>query len=143
MVKVLIVRAEMGRVTESRVVEGDLGSIVKSYAQQAILEWDPGVSDFVVIREDVGFDLEGLVDDDTLRALEELGFLERSGGSLRVRLPVYTISFDNRALGEDQFIENKVYMITLYVNDDVRAFFEAEAASITTQEAKPGGVVEL
>jgi hypothetical protein len=43
-------------------------------------------------------------------------------------------------VGEDSYVENKVYIIAPYVNEDLRILFETEAASITTQEAAPEGI---
>jgi hypothetical protein len=139
-VKVLVVRAEMGRVVESRVLEGEFYEVVKKYVSIASSEWDPEVSDFVVVRDDLNVDVEGSLEREVLEYLRSYGSLEESEGALRVRLPVYTISFDNRFVGEDSYVENKVYIIAPYVNEDLRVLFETEAASITTQEAAPEGI---
>jgi len=143
LVRVLVVRAEMGRVVESRVGEGELVDVVRECALRALSEWDPGVSDFVVIREFVEFEVEGSLGKDAVEALRGYGFIEESGESVRVKLPVYTISFDSRALSDDVYLENKLYLVTIYVNDDLKAFFEAEAASMTSQELEPGGIRSL
>jgi len=139
-VKVLVVRAEIGKVVMSEVVEGELYDVIKKYVSIASLEWDPRVSDFVVIREDLNVDVEGSLEEVVLEYLRSHGSLEEGEGVLKVKIPVYTISFDNRFVGEDLYIENKVYIIAPYVNEDLRVLFETEAASITVQEATPEGV---
>ncbi len=143
MAKILVIRAEMGRVVESKVVEGDLYEVVKRYVSLASLEWDPKVSDFVVIREDLTVDVETGIDQDTLESLVAYGFLKSSESGREVRVPVYTISFDNRSLDEDVYVENKIYMITVYVSEDLKTFLESEAASLTIQETPPEGITKV
>jgi hypothetical protein len=142
MARILVIRAEMGKVVESKVVEGELYEVVRGYVSSASLEWDPRVSDFVVIKEDLETDVGDLPDRDTLESLTKYGSIEKVETGYRVRIPVYTISFDNRSLKEDVYVENKVYVISVYVNDDLRALLESEAASITVQETPPEGVSE-
>ena len=138
--KVLVVRAEKGKVIMSEVIEGELYDVIKKYVSIASSEWDPRVSDFVVVREDLNVDVEGSLEEEILEYLRSYGSLEEGEGVLKVRVPVYTISFDNRFMGEDLYIENKVYIIAPYVNEDLRVLFETEATSITVQEVAPEGI---
>ncbi len=140
MTKVLVIRAEMGRITESRIVEGELYEVLKNYVSIALSEWDPGVSDFVVIREDLNVEVESALNQEILESLRTYGSLKESEGVLEARIPVYTISFDNRSLGEEMYVENKIYVISLYINEDIRVLLESEAASITVQGTPPEGI---
>ncbi len=78
--KVLVVRAEMGRVVESRVLEGEFYEVVKKYVSIASSEWDPEVSDFVVVRDDLNVDVEGSLEREVLEYLRSYGLLRRVRG---------------------------------------------------------------
>ncbi len=143
--KVLVIRAEEGRVTESEVVEGELEEVVKETVRKALEEWDPSRSDFIVLREvrevTLGLPIPGhLVD-----ALRPFGLTRKGPNEASFYLPVYTISFDNRLVSEEEgsYEERKIYLIVPYIDDDLRAEFEAQAADIVTPKKPPEGIEEL
>jgi glucose/mannose-6-phosphate isomerase len=79
-VKVLVVRAEKGKVIMSEVIEGELYDVIKKYVSIASSEWDPRVSDFVVVREDLNVDVEGSLEEEILEYLRSYGSLEEGEG---------------------------------------------------------------
>jgi Uncharacterized protein conserved in archaea len=50
--KVLVIRAERGKVVKDEVVEGELKDVVKSKALEALNEWSPETSDFIVLKDE-------------------------------------------------------------------------------------------
>jgi len=128
--KILIIRAEEGKIVESRVEEGELYSIVKTILSSAGGEWNPVESDFIALREVRVVEVNS-VDPDTIEAIKKYSLVEENRGKFKITIPVYTISFDNRMISEDSYIENKIYIVTLYVNDELKDLFEAEAVEIT------------
>jgi len=141
--RILIVRSEKGRIVESDVVEGRLTDVVKDTARRALEEWDPEMSDFVVLKDVKEVELELPIDPDLFDVLKEYGGLVRKGSVALARLPVYTISFDNRMITEESYVENKIYLVTLYINDDLKAQMEVEATSITSEKEAPEGIEEI
>jgi len=143
--KVLVIRAEEGKVTESSVVEGELEAVVKEVARKALEEWDPRVSDFIVIKEvrevTLGLPIPGKLVD----ILRPFGLRRKGSKEAAFDLVVYTISFDNRLVSEEEgsYIENKIYLIAPYINDDLRAELEAQAAGIVSPKQAPEGIEEL
>ncbi len=139
----LVIRSEKGRIVESDVVEGSLTDVVKDAARKALEEWDPEVSDFVVLKDLKEIELELPIDPKLFDLLREYGGLVRKGNVALAKLPVYTISFDNRMITEDSYVENKIYLVTLYINDDLKTQMEVEASSITSEKEVPEGIEEL
>ena len=140
--KVLSVRAERGKVVESVVIDGDLAEVVKQRAQQALSEWDPRTSDFIVLKDYRELELPLPISPDLVDLLREVGELSRTKDKAIARFPVYTISFENTMVGEDKYIEYKIYLIAPYINEDVKTELEAEAQDITTEKEPPAGIEE-
>lgn len=143
--KVLVVRAEEGRVAESEVVEGELEDVVKKVASKALEEWDPRVSDFIVIKEVREVTLSLPVPGHLVDMLKPFGLRRKGSDEAAFDLVVYTISFDNRLVSEEEgsYIEKKIYLVTPYIDDDLRAELEAQAAEIVTVKKPPEGIEEL
>ncbi|MCX8196499.1 MAG: DUF2286 domain-containing protein [Acidilobaceae archaeon] len=141
--KVIVVRAEKGRITASSIEEGDLYSLVKKYLMQAAQEWDPSTSDFVALKDNKDVELES-VDLAALREVEKYGVRwRRERDYLRVTFPTYTISFDNLMVSEKEYVENKVYLIAPFISEEVKEQLELEAAEITAPPQEPGGLREI
>ncbi len=141
--KVLVIRAEHGKVTESLVVDGDLYGVAKEYAGKALEEWDPVNSDFIVLRDVREIRLKLPLDPQLFDTLRNLGVpLRKEGGEAVAEVPFILISFDNVMLGENEYQENKIYVISLYLGDEVKLMFEADAADLTSPRTGPPGIVE-
>lgn len=143
--KVLSIRAERGKVVQSEVVDGDLREVVKRKALEAMNEWDPATSDFIVLKDDRELEFPLPLKPeivDLFRDLGELGSLGRTKDKAVARFPVYTISFENRMVSEDKYVEYKIYLLAPYINEDVRTELEAEAQDITTEKQGPEGIEE-
>ncbi|MDM7275214.1 MAG: DUF2286 domain-containing protein [Thermoprotei archaeon] len=127
MPKILVIRAERGKIVESKIVEGELRETVRKITSKALEEWDPEKSDFIVIKEKRKIETTQPVEMETLKTLENLEI-----GETHIQLPIYMISFDNTMIEEDNYVENKIYLITLYANEEIKDLLEIEAAEITT-----------
>ena len=142
--KIAVIWAEDGRVVESFVFEGSLEDVVKDVAKQALEEWDPGRSDFIVVRDVQELTLSGEADEETLRELEERGLAKREDGQLRVLLQYYTISFDTELVDEEDYVDRKIYLVAPLVVPELREELEAHAASLTAERGEgPPGVREI
>jgi hypothetical protein len=143
--KVLVVRAEEGRLVESEVVEGGLTEVVKRVAAKALEEWNPETSDFIVLRDVRVVTLSLPIPGDLVDKLRPYG-LRRSGrDTAEFDLVVYTISFDNMMVGGEEggYIERKIYLIAPYINEDLRVELEKQAVDIVTPKEPPEGIEEL
>jgi len=141
--KVLVIRSEDGAVTESRIVEGEFFDVVKQVAGEAYQEWTPESSDFIVMRDYIEVEVDLPLDPALFDFLREYGELARSGkDKASIVFPFFTISFDNRMIDQENFIDRKVYVVAPYINDDVKTDLEAEAARTTAPRESPPGIQE-
>lgn len=142
--KIAVIRAEEGRVVESFEFEGSLTDVVKDIAKQAMEEWDPGESDFFVMRDVREITVGAEIDDETLRELEEEGLARREDGQVKVLLQYYTISFDTELVEDENYVDRKVYVIAPLVVPALKDELEAYAASLTSEKGQsPPGIKEL
>ncbi|BAA80820.2 hypothetical protein APE_1817.1 [Aeropyrum pernix K1] len=141
--KVAVIRAEHGRVEESLVFEARLEEVVKDMARHALEEWDPGSSDFLVIRDDIEVTVVGDVEEDVLKELEAQGRVEGEGGETRVLVPIYYISFDNEMIDDENYIDKRILVIAPLVYKGFKDELEAHAASMTAPPQRPGGIKKV
>ena len=143
--KIAVVRAESGKVVESYIFEGELEEIVKDIARQAMDEWDPRSSDFIVTKDTYQLTISGRPDEEMLDELEEKGLVARDQSGVKVITTIYYISFDTE-LGEDEnYIDKKMYIIAPLISVEFKDELEFEAASLPSYrggEFKPRGLRE-
>jgi len=125
------VRSEEGAIKESRVLEGSMESIVKDVALEALKEWDPSSSDFTVIKAKYELRYKLPLNPNLAKLITSLGLeYSREGREVVVQLPVYTISFDNAWL-EDSYIDRKMYIVSLVLDDESKRQIEDYAVEAT------------
>ncbi len=131
--RVLIVRAEYGEVKESRVVDGDILQVVRSIAREALEEWDPASSDYVIVKDRYEVSIKLPLTKEQFERYSKYG-LRRGQGVASFDIPVYMVSFSNEWRG-DSYRDKKVYLITIYVDEEVESEVK-EFAAETTREAE-------
>jgi hypothetical protein len=135
-VKILVIRSEEGKITKEEVVEGELPLITKKYAEEAFAEWDPGSSDFTVLRGKYELRFKLPIDPDLLDVIEELNLDKRIElNELVVEVPLITISFDNEWVG-DNYYEKKMYVIVPHLGSEEVMQEIKNYAREATKEAK-------
>jgi len=142
-VKVIVIRAEYGKIVESDIVEGDLFEIVKEEARNALEAWKPETSDFVVARDFREIEIKLPIPPELYDRLREMGIpLSRAGDKAVASIPVVLISYDSEMITEEEYQENKIILIAPYLSDEVKMDLESEAAGITSPSEKPEGIIE-
>ena len=140
--KVIVVRSERGRIVESMVMEASIYDVVKDITRHVMDEWDPSKSDFLVMRDNRKVTIIGEPDPEFLKELEAEGRVERSSNGIEVQVPIFIISFDNEFLDDEDYVDNKVYVIAPLVVDSLREEIEVYAADLTVRREKPEGITE-
>ena len=135
--KVIIIRSEMGKIISSELVEGELDQIIKKKSEDAMKEWNPEISDFIVLRDVRELELPLPLNPELVDILRNVGTLSRTSEKAIARFPIYTISFENMMIGEDNYVEHKIYLISPYINEDIKTELEKEAVEITTEKVSP------
>ena len=132
--EVLIIRAEEGKVRESKVVKGEITSILKEIVKKTAELWDPDSSDFVVIKDKYEVSLKLPLSREEYERYSRFNLRRTSDGYAVFDIPVYVVSFDNEWQGDDYY-DRKIYLISLYVNEDVRRDLESWAIDSTTKKS--------
>jgi hypothetical protein len=134
--KVVVIRADEGKITESKIVEDEIGKIVKEVTKKALEEWEPERSDLTVLHSKLELRYRKPLPPEVADAIFNLN-LEYSfeGNDVIVNLPVMVVSFDNRWLDETKYEEKRIYVIAPYLDDDAVKQLE-EYAKDTTSSPK-------
>ncbi|MDP8003355.1 MAG: DUF2286 domain-containing protein [Caldisphaera sp.] len=140
--KVLIIRAEKGSIISSEIKDGEIAKIVKNKSEDAMKEWNPELSDFIVLKDEREVDFPLPLKPELVDIMRNIGSLSRTSDKAIARFPIYTISFENMMISEDNYVEHKIYLIAPYINDDIKIELEKEATEITTEKTGPEGIEE-
>ncbi len=140
--KVVYIRAEKGKVVETNIIDDEIENVIKDVAREALEEWDPKLSEFVVLRDEEEITIKLPLPDNILNILKNFKFKKKSEKEATIIYPYYTISFDNRKVNND-YIEYKVIIVAPYINDDFTAWLETLAAEIVSEREPPQGIEEL
>lgn len=143
MLKVVVIRAEQGRIVESDIVEGELYEIVKEEARRALEAWRPETSDFVVARDYRDVEIKLPISPELYDRLREMDVpLSKEGDKAVASIPIILISYDSEMLTEEEYLEKKIMLIAPYLTDEVKVELESEAVGITSPSEKPEGIIE-
>ena len=128
--KTLVIRAEEGKVMESKVVEGKVTDVVKDIAYKVLKEWNPETSDYVIIRDKYEVSLKLPLSKEDFERFSKYNIRRTPDGYAVFEVPVYVVSYENEWRGDD-YIDKKVYVICTYVNDEVKKDIESWALEST------------
>ena len=117
--RVVVLLSVEGNIESKEIVEGEVDKIVKDVATKALSMWDPSSSDFTVIRSYLELRYKLPINPELYDKLLELNLeVEKIGNTeIAVKLPVYTISFDNQWL-EDAYIDRRMYIVAPVLDDE-------------------------
>lgn len=113
--KVIIVKSENGNVSKKDIIEGDLSSILRSVANDALKEWNENSSDFIIMKDIHEIHIPLPLKPQTYEIFKNY-IKGRTNKEAIAEIPVYVISFDNEWLDSD-FKDKKVYIVSLYIDD--------------------------
>lgn len=131
--KTLILNVEKGNVLESKILDSEVEEAVKKVVIDVIPRWSPKTSDLIVVKYEHEITLKLPLSKELYESLHKYGLDRKSPSEVTARIPVYVISYENRWVGED-LIDDKIYVISPHVNDEVRKEIELLAVDITTSE---------
>ncbi|HIQ02830.1 MAG TPA: DUF2286 domain-containing protein [Desulfurococcales archaeon] len=132
--EVLIIHAEEGKVKESKIVKGEINSILKEIVKKTTELWDPDKSDFVVIRDKYEVSLKLPLTREQYEKYSKYNLRRTSDGYAVFDIPVYVVSYDNEWQGDDYY-DRRIYLISLYINEDVKRDLENWAIDSTTKKS--------
>ena len=139
----LVVRAEKGKGAFYRVDNRDLYVVLKSVAMDALKEWKPEEgSEFIVMSDTLNIKLDLPLEAGLFEIVRDLG-LRKEGNKAVFDLPVYVVSFDNKWIDTDKYVDNKIYVVTVDLGSESVRKFIASWASGTVEGAGEGEEEDL
>lgn len=133
--RTLVIGVDGGRITESRVVDGLVEDVVKEVLAEVLPKWSPRESDLIVMRHEHEVTLRLPLDRELHEALVGYGLRKKAESEAVAKIPVYVVSYGNRWVG-DELVDERLYLIAPYVNEELRRTVELLAEDLTTPEAK-------
>jgi len=131
--KVLVIRADEGRLTSSEIVDGEFNEVAKDVVRKALEEWNPAESDLTALRTKLELRYKLPIDPDLYDKIMDLNLeLVREGNELIVNLPVLTVSFDNAWL-DDAYLDRRMYIVSVYLDDAAKQQLEEYAVEATKE----------
>lgn len=128
--KTLVLSVEGGSIVSSKIVEDELEDVVKKVVVEVLPKWSPKTSDLIAMRYEHEITLKLPLSEELYKALSKYRLSRKSSSEVVARLPVYVISYENRWVGED-LIDEKVYVISPYINDEIKNDVELLAIDLT------------
>lgn len=120
MEKILVIRGEHGNIVEERIDEAeDIFGKVKELASKALELWEPEFADFIIIKDQYEVSLKLPLTKDQVRRFMKYGIRRSPNGYAKFNIPVYIISYDSIWV-ESDYIDRKIYLVSIYVNDEVK-----------------------
>ncbi|MCX8185765.1 MAG: DUF2286 domain-containing protein [Sulfolobales archaeon] len=129
--KTLILSVEGGNIVDSKVVEAELEETIKKTLIELLPKWSPKTSDLIAMKYEHEVTLKLPLSKELYEILSKYGLSKKSSSEATATLPVYVISYENRWVGED-LVDDKVYVITPYINEEIKKEVELLAADLTT-----------
>ncbi|AWR97619.1 DUF2286 domain-containing protein [Acidianus sulfidivorans JP7] len=129
--KVLVLKSENGKVTSEKIVDGNLGDVVRNTAIEALKEWNDLTSDFIIMKDSQEARLPLPLKPSVYEEVKNLLTAKEKSAAI-LKLPIYIISYDN-VWQEEDFQDKKVYVITYYINDEIKKDINAYAADVTSE----------
>lgn len=129
--KTLVLSVEGGSIVSSKIVEDELEEVVKKVVVEVLPKWSPKTSDLIAMKYEHEITLKLPLSKELYEVLSKYGLSRKSSSEVIARLPVYVISYENRWVGED-LIDEKVYVISPYINDEIKNDVELLAIDLTS-----------
>ncbi|MEM0504335.1 MAG: DUF2286 domain-containing protein [Sulfolobales archaeon] len=129
--KTLVLSVESGNIVSSKIVEDELEEVVKKIVVEVLPKWSPKTSDLIAMKYEHEITLRLPLSKELYETLSKYGLSRKSSSEVIARLPVYVISYENRWVGED-LIDEKVYVISPYINDEIKNDVELLAIDLTS-----------
>ncbi len=132
--KILVLKSEMGKVTSEQLIDGELGETIRKVATDALKEWNEYTSDFIIMKDLQEVKIPLPLKPDMYEALKN--FLAGKDKNVAIaRIPFYIISFENE-WKENDFMDKRVYIVTYYVNEELKKEAVEYASSVTSPKSE-------
>ncbi len=138
--KILILRAEYGKIKEKTISEGDFDKILKEVIIKTLDLWDPNKSDLIVVRHSQEVSIKLPIKKEQYDLYSQFN-LKRKGDYASFDVPLHLISFENQWI-DNNIVDLRIFVVSPYIDDYVSEKIEELAINITSPEGAKEDEVE-
>lgn len=138
--KIIVVKSENGNISRKDILEGDLGGILRSTANEALKEWNENSSDFIIMKDMHEIHIPLPLKPQTYEVFKNF-IKSRTKQEAIAEIPVFVISFDNEWI-ESDFKDKKVYVISPYIDEKSENDILEYAKQVTSSQQEVEEEVE-
>lgn len=128
--KIVVLKSVQGKVEEKKIIDGDVYEVVRETAKKALEEWEPAFNDFIIVRDKYEVTLKLPLKPEEFEKYSRFGLRKAGSDQAVFSVPVFLISYENE-WREDNYVDKKVYLVSIYVNDDILGEMEEWVAEAT------------
>jgi len=133
--KVLVLNVEYGKITDSKILDMELEEVVKNILMEILPKWSPKTSDLIAMKHEHEVIFKLPLSKELYGLLSKYGLSRKSASEVSARIPVYVVSYENRWV-DDDLIDDKVYIIAPYINEEVRKEIELLAVDLISKSGE-------
>lgn len=113
--KVIVIKSENGNVSKKDIIEGDLSSVLRSTATEALKEWNENTSDFIIMKDSQEIRVPLPLKPQVYEMFKNF-IKSRTKNEAIFEIPIFVISFDNEWV-ESDFKDKRVYVVSPYIDE--------------------------
>ncbi|BDB97403.1 DUF2286 domain-containing protein [Saccharolobus caldissimus] len=129
--KILIIKSENGKITSEKVMDGEIGKVLREVAKEALEEWNELTSDFIIMHDMEEVRIPLPLKPDLYESIKNF-LVGKDKKEAIAKIPVYVISYENE-WKESDFQDKKVYVVSYYINDEIKKNIIEDATQITSE----------
>lgn len=129
--KILIIKSENGKITSEKVMDGEIGKVLREVAKEALEEWNELTSDFIIMHDMEEVRIPLPLKPDLYESIKNF-LVGKDKKEAIAKIPVYVISYENE-WKESDFQDKKVYVVSYYINDEIKKSIIEDATQITSE----------
>lgn len=133
--RVLVLNVEYGKITDSKILDMELEEVVKNILMEILPKWSPKTSDLIAMKHEHEVIFKLPLSKELYGLLSKYGLSRKSASEVSARIPVYVVSYENRWV-DDDLIDDKVYIIAPYINEEVRKEIELLAVDLISKSGE-------
>ncbi len=129
--RTLVLSVEGGTIVDSKLLDADLEEAIKRVVAEVLPKWSPKTSDLIAMKYEHEVTLKLPLSKELYESLSKYGLSRKSSSEVTAKIPVYVVSYENRWVGDD-LIDDKVVVVSPYVNEEIKKEVELLAIDLTT-----------
>ncbi|MEM3833620.1 MAG: DUF2286 domain-containing protein [Thermoprotei archaeon] len=136
----LIIYVNDGKIVKSERRSDDLNKNLKQIVSQILNEWNPEISDFAIVRDEIIHRFKLPLNPKKYEIYSKFN-LTKEGNEGLIAIPAYITSYES-ILTDDRYIDKKLAVITYYVDEEVEKTAIEYAENLAKEEKEEESATE-